>query len=341
MTQREFDRSSGVAALIRDRILPALRRPRLHRRFEDIMVSLTGGPRAFDREGFRMEEETNWQRAELLVATGLAPNRHTVYRLGPPSPVTSRQFNRAVIRLRTNRAVRRAFLAGNETTGKLEMPLLTLHTTGDGQVPIEQARILRRRVDAAGRHRLLVQRVIRDAGHCGFTSTEWEASLEALVRWVGRGVRPKGNDVLVRHLNDLRRRFELSPRPGTPEADAVPGARRRVVLHGKLTLDGAPFDARFLGAVVLREDGLITPCQLDAAAGPPRALRDHGDGRRGGERLRCAGREDRALDLRGRQDPLQPDEARRWPRAGSPARGCLLLERDARRRRRAPSAVRR
>ena len=54
------------------------------------MVVLTGGPRAFDREGFRMEEETNWRRAELLVAAGLAPNRRTVYRLGPPSPVSSR-----------------------------------------------------------------------------------------------------------------------------------------------------------------------------------------------------------------------------------------------------------
>ena len=42
----------------------------------------------------------------------------------------------------------------------------------------------------------------------------------------------------------------------------VPGARRRVVLHGKLTLDGAVFDAQTLGAVVRRPDGLITPCQL-------------------------------------------------------------------------------
>jgi hypothetical protein len=225
------------------------------------MVSLTGGPRAFGREGFRLEEATNWQRAELLVALRLAPNRHTVYHLGP-SPVTSREFNHAVIRLRTNDAALRAFLAGNETTGKLEMPLLTLHATGDGQVPIEQARVLQRRVDAAGRHHLLVQRVVRDPGHCGFTSTEWEASLEALVRWAEQGVRPEGNNVRVRNLNDLRRRFELNPRPGTPEADAVPGARRRVVLHGKLTLDGAPFDARWLGAVVRRKDGLITPCQL-------------------------------------------------------------------------------
>ena len=316
VTQTEFDRSSGVAALIHDRILPALRKPRLHRRFEDIMVSLTGGPRAFARAGFRLEEETNWERAELVVATGLGRNRHTAYRLGPPSPVTSRQFNRAVLRLRTNRAVRRAFIAGAEITGKLEMPLLTLHTTGDGQVPIEQARILRRRVDAAGRHRLLVQRVIRDAGHCGFTSTEWEASLEALLRWVGGGRRPKGNDVLVQHLNDLRRRFELSPRPGTPEAEAVQGARRRVRLHGRLTLDGAPFDARFLGAVVLRRDGLITPCQLDLPLV-----------RRGRYAITVmAGAEASGCGVPGARIALwtfvgdrflYTREARRWPRAGS------------------------
>jgi hypothetical protein len=262
VTQREFDRSTSVRTLIRNRILPALRRPRAHRRFEDIMVSLTGGPRPFDREGFRMEEETNWHRGELVVAAGLARNRHTVYHLGPPSPVTSREFNRAVIRFHTNRSLRRAYLAGNETNGRLEMPLLSLHTTGDGQVPIQQARILQRRVNAAGRHRLLVQRVFRDPGHCGFTSTEWEASLEALVRWVEHGVRPTGHDVLVRRLRALGRRYELNPRPGTPEADAVPGARRRVVLHGKLKLDGKAFDARWLGAVVLRRSGLVTPCQL-------------------------------------------------------------------------------
>jgi hypothetical protein len=250
VTQREFDRSSGTHALIRDRILPALRRPRIHRRFEDIMVSITGGPRPFDRLGFRMEEETNWERAELEVATGIARNRHKVYRLGPPSPVTSREFNRAVIRFHTNPAFRRAFLAGNETTGRLAMPLLTLHTTGDGQVPIEQARIHRRRVEAAGRRRLLVQRFIRDAGHCGFTTTEWEAAFEALVRWVEHGVRPKGGGG-----------FEINPRAGTPEAERVPGARRRVVVHGSLELDGERFDSRFLGAVVIR-NGLVTPCQL-------------------------------------------------------------------------------
>jgi hypothetical protein len=255
LTQRDYDHGS-VGELIHERIRPALRRPSIHRRFEDIMVSLTGGPRPFAREGFRMEEETNLHRAELLVGSRIASNRRTRYRLGPPSSVSGRAFNRAAIRLRTNATLRRQFIAGSETTGRLAMPLLTLHTTGDGQVPIEQLRLLRQRARAAGRGRLLVSRVFRDPGHCGFTSIEWAAALRALVRWVEHGVRPRGND-----LSRLRPRFELSPRPGTPEADAVPGARRRVVVRGDLRLDGARFDSRWLGAVVL-DRGLVTPCQL-------------------------------------------------------------------------------
>ncbi|HEY3187982.1 MAG TPA: hypothetical protein VGJ70_10930, partial [Solirubrobacteraceae bacterium] len=180
------------------------------------MIDLTGGPREFDREGFHCEEETDWRRAELLMSTRLAPNRETRYRLGPVSDVTSEAFNRGVLRLRTNDELLRGFLAGNETTGNVRMPLLTLHSTGDGQVPIEQARILRRRVAAAGRSRLLVQRVIRDPGHCGFTGPEWQAGLEALVAWVEHGVRPKGSNVITRDLRRVRRTFELSPRAGMP-----------------------------------------------------------------------------------------------------------------------------
>ncbi len=224
------------------------------------MIDLTGGPRALDREGIHAEEDTNWRRVELLVGAGLAPNRDTTYRLGPRRGVSSDTFNRTAIRLPTNDDALRSFVDGNETTGKLAMPLLSLHTTGDGQVPIEQARILQRRVDAAGKSDLLVQRIMRDASHCGFTTEEQEASLEALVAWVERGVKPKGDDVLVDDLSRLDGRFELSPRPGTPEADAVPGATDRVVVRGSLTVDGAAFDANFLGAVV-RRAGVITPCQ--------------------------------------------------------------------------------
>jgi pimeloyl-ACP methyl ester carboxylesterase len=265
VTQAEFDANPDVGRLIHDRIRPALRDPAAHERFESIMLDLTGGPRQSDREGFRLEEETNWRRTQLAVASHLAPNRDTTYRLGPLSTVTSDEFNRSVIRLPVDDALKRTFVDGNDVTGAFRIPVLMLHTTGDWQVPIEQARILQRRVDAAGKSNLLVQRVMRDASHCGFTSAEWEAGLEAVVAWVERGVKPKGTSVLVNDLRRLAGTFELNPRPGTPEADAVPGAHDRVVLRGRLTLDGAPFDAAYLGAVV-RRAGLSTPCQYTLPA---------------------------------------------------------------------------
>ncbi len=260
VTQEEFDASPDVGALIQERILAALQDPVAHERFKDILIDLTGGPRAFDREGLHLEEATNWPRAQLLVATGLSPNAETAYRLGPLSTVTSDEFNRAAIRVPANDDLRRAFIEGNQLTGDLGMPLLSLHTTGDGQVPIEQARILQRRVDAAGQSDLLVQRVFSDPGHCGFTTAEQEVSFEDLVAWVEQGNKPEGEDVLIDDLRELGGTFELTPRPGSPEADAVPGAAGRAVMRGNLTLDGAPFDARFLGANV-REDGLIAACQ--------------------------------------------------------------------------------
>jgi pimeloyl-ACP methyl ester carboxylesterase len=261
VTQREFDASPDKRALIRDRIRPALQDSSRRDRFERIMVDLTGGPRPFDREGFRDSEETNWRRLELSVASGVVPQRNEPYRLGPTSGITDQEFNRSVLRLHTNDELLRAFVEGNEVSGDLQVPLLTLHSTGDGQVPIEQARIERRRVDGAGRGDLLVQRVIRDLGHCGFTSTEWVATFEALVDWVETGVKPDGVDVLTEDLDAPSPSFELQPRPGTPEAEGVAGAKDRVVVRGTATVDGKPFDARWLGARVLR-DGLTVACQL-------------------------------------------------------------------------------
>jgi hypothetical protein len=260
VTQQEFDATTDIGALIQDHIVPALRDPQVHKRFDDIVIDLTGGPRKFAREGSRAEEETNWRRLRLSVGAGLVGNFDTTYRLGPLSDVPSDEFNRAVIRIRPNDDVLRAFVEGNETTGDLRMPLLTLHTTGDGEVPIEQARILRRRVDAAGKGGQLVQRVIPDPGHCGFRTTEQEAGLEALIAWVEDGVKPAGTNVLVNDLRKLDRTFELSPRAGTRAANEVEGAVERVVLNGNLTVDGKPFDSNFVGAIVQR-DGLTTPCQ--------------------------------------------------------------------------------
>ncbi len=107
-----------------------------------------------------------------------------------------------------------------------------------------------------------MQRVFRDPGHCGFNNAEYQSNFETLVNWVEHGLTPDGDNVLVADLRTLSGTFELAARPGTRQDLDKPGALDRVVVRGTFTLDGAPLDARFLGAVV-RKDGLTTPCQYN------------------------------------------------------------------------------
>jgi hypothetical protein len=64
--------------------------------------------------------------------------------------------------------------------------------------------------------------------------------------------------------SDSKHAARPTPAPSTTEAAAggVPGESDRATLTGNATLDGQPFDARYMGAVVLRADGLVTACQL-------------------------------------------------------------------------------
>ena len=91
--------------------------------------------------------------------------------------------------------------------GTPSVPVLTIHTTGDLFVPIEMAQHYAREVRANGRGDLLVQRSIRDVGHCTFTAAEFTAAYRDLFAWVDNGVRPAGED-LVTNIS--------SPRLGCP-----------------------------------------------------------------------------------------------------------------------------
>jgi pimeloyl-ACP methyl ester carboxylesterase len=252
VSQAEYEASTDIGRLIDERIRPALDQPDKRARFDRIMVDLTGGRRAFAVEGIHDEEDTNFERASLLVGARLTPPRRAPYRLGPGSQVTSREFNEDAIALPTG-AGYDEFIEGLEVTGDLAMPLITLHTTGDGQVPINQARILHDRVEAAGESDRLAQRVIEDPGHCGFSTGEQEAAFQALVDWVEHGVEPAATSLDTDDLVHLDRTFEERAR--RPESEAS------VIIDGRATLDGEPLDARWMGAVV-RRDGLVTPCNV-------------------------------------------------------------------------------
>src|SRR5206468_12360089 len=117
-----------------------------------------------------------------IVTTGLAHTDGREDTLGPLAGASSADFNAKVPRKRpAGHTQLDAFNAGNEITGNLQIPLLTMHTTGDWQVPIDQEQTLRRAVDASGKDDLLVQRIIRDPDHCGFLDGEWEQGLRDLI----------------------------------------------------------------------------------------------------------------------------------------------------------------
>jgi hypothetical protein len=80
--------------------------------------------------------------------------------------------------------------------GKLTMPVLTLHTTGDGLVVPENEQAYRSVVRKAADSALLRQVFVHRAGHCAFTPAETITVVRALLhrlstgKWNRAGLRP-------------------------------------------------------------------------------------------------------------------------------------------------------
>ncbi|MGI5454573.1 alpha/beta hydrolase family protein [Streptomyces sp. CA-249302] len=72
-------------------------------------------------------------------------------------------------------------------TGKLTKPQLTIHTTGDGLIPVPAESAYRRAVTAAGSGPLLRQAFVDSAGHCNFSSAEQAAALHTLEARIATG----------------------------------------------------------------------------------------------------------------------------------------------------------
>lgn len=98
-----------------------------------------------------------------------------------------------------------AYMARNLSfTGRLPIPLLTIHTTGDALVPVQVQRAYADAVRESGRHRLLRQAFVHRGGHCTFTTGEMLAALDALEHRVGGHRWPDtGPDALNRAAEEL------------------------------------------------------------------------------------------------------------------------------------------
>lgn len=86
--------------------------------------------------------------------------------------------------------------------GDFDVPVLTLHGLGDLFVPFNMEQIYRERAIAFGNDDLLVQRAIRDTGHCTFAPAELVQAFDDWISWVDafaldpNATPPAGDEIL-------------------------------------------------------------------------------------------------------------------------------------------------
>ncbi|MED5620625.1 alpha/beta hydrolase family protein [Ideonella sp. BN130291] len=79
--------------------------------------------------------------------------------------------------------------------GEFSVPVVSLHTLGDLFVPFRMEQVYHDRAKAKGNDQRLVQRAIRDVGHCAFTAAEATTAFDDMVKWEAGGAKPAGDDV--------------------------------------------------------------------------------------------------------------------------------------------------
>ena len=82
-----------------------------------------------------------------------------------------------------------------QVNGDISIPVVTLHTLGDLYVPFKMEQVYAARTKAKGTDKWLVQRAIRDVGHCTFTAAEAAKAFDDMVKWEAGGAKPAGDDV--------------------------------------------------------------------------------------------------------------------------------------------------
>jgi dienelactone hydrolase len=225
----------AFARLLNERVVPALGMPGSYtargRQFDSVVKYLMGADQAGHDLPLRLQ---GLQRRYLLNMIHRDPDVekeprpggragstvHVRYRIDAGLGLSEDELNARVRRLRPAKDGRSpsANPVYAERTGRLTVPLITLHETGDAWVPLSLEQSYRRRTIAAGTDHLLVQRVMRAPSHCGFDGEMREQAFDDLVAWIERGVRPEGEDVLAPDLSRIGLKWTPILHPEDPLA---------------------------------------------------------------------------------------------------------------------------
>ncbi len=210
----------AFARLLNEGVVPALGMPGSYtargRQFDSVVKYLMGADQAGNDLPLRLQGLQHRYFLNMMYRPadlekdpnpGLraASTVHIRYRIDPGLGLTEDELNARVRRVHPVKDARSP--AANpvyaERTGRITVPLLTLHETGDAWVPLSLEQAYRRRTIAAGTDHLLAQRVMRAPSHCGFYGETREQAFDDLVAWIERGVKPEGEDVLAHDLSRI------------------------------------------------------------------------------------------------------------------------------------------
>ena len=191
------------------------------RRFDSVLKYLMGGDlplrlQGLPRHYFRYV--TGTRAPEFREVLRHASTLQIRYRIDPGLGVAEDELNAKVRRIAPAEGARSqsANPALAELTGRITVPVLAIHETGDARVPWSNQQAYRRRTVAAGTVHLLVQRAVRWPSHCGFDGETREQALDDLVAWMEKGIKPDGDDILAPDVSTLGLRWTLLRHPEDP-----------------------------------------------------------------------------------------------------------------------------
>ena len=192
-------------------------------RFDNVVKHQMGGDLPLRLEGMSERFISNLnprdpgpEKAQKFAS--YADTRQIQYGIDPGLGVDEATLNRDIPRVEPQPGAE-ANPVFAELTGKIRVPVMTLHATADFRVPFWLEQDYRKRTETAGTSHLLVQRAVRAIGHCGFTSAERQPAFLDLIAWIEENKVPEGDHVLgdVAKLG-LRWTRTLDPRdPAAPK----------------------------------------------------------------------------------------------------------------------------
>ncbi|HEX7441911.1 MAG TPA: hypothetical protein VF319_17635 [Caldimonas sp.] len=116
-------------------------------------------------------------------------------------------LNRAALRYRADSVAAARLAEDTEPTGRIDVPVLTLHAIDDPTAFVELESVFRDRMAAAGHAANLVQTFTREREHSALSEVEYPALMAALLDWIEqRGAKPTPQSIAQR-CRELEARF--------------------------------------------------------------------------------------------------------------------------------------